>query len=133
MIAHLLYPTFYTEEIQNSNTQDAVVVSSLSHAWFFCNPRDCSPPGSCVHGISLMKNTGVETEKLLHSKGNYKQGDKTSLKLGENKSKWNNWQRINFQNIQAARTTQYQKNKQPNQKVGKRPKQTFLQRRHTDG
>ena len=27
----------------------------------------------------------------------------------------------------------YQKNKQPNQKVGKRAKQTFLQRRHTDG
>ena len=25
------------------------------------------------------------------------------------------------------------KNKQPNQKVGKRPKQTFLQRRRTDG
>ena len=25
------------------------------------------------------------------------------------------------------------KNKQPNQKVGKRPKQTFLQRRYTDG
>ena len=30
-------------------------------------------------------------------------------------------------------TTQYQKNKQPNQKVRKRPKQTFLQSRHTDG
>jgi len=40
---------------------------------------------------------------------------------------------INFQNIQTAHTTQYQKNKQPNQKVGKRPKQPFLQRRHTDG
>ena len=40
---------------------------------------------------------------------------------------------INFQNIQAAHTTQYQKNKQPNQKVGKGTKQTFLQRRHTDG
>ena len=38
----------------------------------------------------------------------------------------------NFQNIQAAHTTQYQKNKQPNQKVAKRPKLTFLQRRHTD-
>ena len=38
----------------------------------------------------------------------------------------------NFQNIQAAHTTQYQKNKQPNQKMGKRPKQTFLQRKHTD-
>ena len=41
--------------------------------------------------------------------------------------------RINFQNIQAAHTTQYQKNNQPSQKVGKRPKQTFLQRRHADG
>ena len=28
---------------------------------------------------------------------------------------------------------QYQKYKQPNQTVGKRPKQTFLQKRHTDG
>ena len=55
-----------------------------------------------------------------------------TLKMGENNSKWNNWQRINLQNIQVAHTTQYQKNKQPNQKVGKRPKQIFLQRRHTD-
>ena len=38
----------------------------------------------------------------------------------------------NLQNIQAAHEVQYQKNKQPNQKVGRRPKQTFL-RRHTDG
>ena len=30
------------------------------------------------------------------------------------------------------RAAQNQKNKQPNQKVGKRPKQIFLQRRHTD-
>ena len=28
---------------------------------------------------------------------------------------------------------QHQKNKQPNQKLGKRPKQTFHQRRHRDG
>ena len=40
---------------------------------------------------------------------------------------------INFQNIQTARTTQCQKNKPPNKKVGKRLKQTFLQRRYTDG
>ena len=50
----------------------------------------------------------------------------------EKNCKWNNWQRLNFQNIQAAHTTQCQKNK-PNQKVGKRPKWTFLQRRHIDG
>ena len=29
--------------------------------------------------------------------------------------------------------TEHQKNKQPNQKMGGRLKQTFLQRRHTDG
>ena len=48
--------------------------------------------------------------------------------MGENNSKWNNLQRINFQNIQATHTTQYQKNEQPDQIEGKRPKQTFLQR-----
>jgi len=36
--------------------------------------------------------------------------------------------RINLQNIQAAHTAQYQKNKQPDQKLGRRPKQTYLQR-----
>ena len=34
-------------------------------------------------------------------------------------------QRINFQNIQAAHTNQYFKNKQCNQKVGKRPNRHF--------
>ena len=57
---------------------------------------------------------------------------KTAFLLGGNNSKQSNWQRINLQNIQAAHAAQYQKNKQPNQKVGRRPKQTFL-RRHTDG
>ena len=35
--------------------------------------------------------------------------------------------------IQAAHTTQCQKNKQPNQRMGRRSKQTVLQRKHTDG
>ena len=34
-----------------------------------------------------------------------------------------------LQNIQEAHAAQYQQNKQPNQKVGRRPKQTSLQRR----
>ena len=46
----------------------------------------------------------------MHSKGNYKQGEKTTPRMGGNNSKWNNWQRINFQNIQAAHATQCQKN-----------------------
>ena len=39
---------------------------------------------------------------------------------------------LNLQNIQAAHAAQYQKNKQPNPKMGRRHKQTFLQRRYTD-
>ena len=73
-----------------------------------------------------------ETSKLLHSKGNHKEDQKTTLRMGENICKWSYWQRINFQNLQAAHAAQYQK-KQPNPKMGRRPKQTFLQRRHTDG
>jgi len=52
----------------------------------------------------------------LHSKENYKQGEKTTLRMGENNSKLNNGQRINFKHIQAAHTTQCQKKKQLNQK-----------------
>ena len=36
-------------------------------------------------------------------------------------------------NIQATPAAQFQKNKWPNQKMGQRTKQTFLQRRKTDG
>ena len=34
---------------------------------------------------------------------------------------------------QIAHTAQYKKTKQPNQKMGRSSKQTFLQIRHTDG
>ena len=39
----------------------------------------------------------------------------------------------NLKNIQATYAARFQKNKRPNQKMGQRTKQTFLQRRHTDG
>ena len=39
----------------------------------------------------------------------------------------------NLENIQATPAAQFQKNKRPNQKMGQRTKQTFLQRRQTDG
>ena len=47
------------------------------------------------------------TLKLLHRKGNYKQGEKTAFKMGEDNSKQSNWQRINLKNIQAVHATQY--------------------------
>ena len=58
-----------------------------------------------------------ETEKLLHNKGNYKQGEKTALRMGETNSKWSNWQSVNLRNTQAAPAAQFQKNNRPNQKI----------------
>ena len=65
--------------------------------------------------------------KLLHNERNYKQGEKAAFRIGENNSKWNNWQRINLQNIQTAHAAQCQKNKKPIQKVSKKTKQTCPQ------
>ena len=69
----------------------------------------------------------------MHNEGNYKQGEKTAFRMGKNNSKWSNWQTTDLKNIQVTPAAQFQKNKQPNQKMGQRTKQTFLQRRHTDG
>ena len=46
-----------------------------------------------------------------HSKGNYKQGEKTALRMGENNSKRSNRQGLNLKNTQATPPAQLQKNK----------------------
>jgi len=46
----------------------------------------------------------------LHNEGNYKQGEKTTLRMGKNNGKYNNCQRINLQNIHTAHAAQYQTN-----------------------
>ena len=48
-----------------------------------------------------------------------KQGEKTAFKMGEDNSKWSNWQTTNLKNIQATPAAQFQKNKRPNQKWAK--------------
>ena len=52
----------------------------------------------------------------MHNEGNYKQGEKTAFRMGENDSKWSNWQTTDLKNIQAEHTAQYQKKKAPNKK-----------------
>ena len=47
-----------------------------------------------------------QTYKLLHSKGNHKQNEKTTYGLRENICKWWDWQGLNFQNVQRAHTIQ---------------------------
>ena len=61
----------------------------------------------------------IKIKKLLHNKGNYKQGEKTAFRMGENNTKWSNWQTTNLKNIQATYAAQFQKNKWPNQKMAK--------------
>ena len=48
--------------------------------------------------------------------------------MGENNSKWNNWQRINLKNIQATPAAQFQKSKWPNQKMGLAAKQAIYRK-----
>ena len=56
---------------------------------------------------------------LLNNKRNYKQGEKTAFRMGENNS---NWQTTNLKNIQATPAAPFQKNKWPNKKMGQRTK-----------
>ena len=53
----MIYTTLlFLREIFSSGshiyTYVCVYGQSLSHVWLFCDPMDCSPPGSSVHGIS---------------------------------------------------------------------------------
>ena len=60
--------------------------------------------------------------KLLHSRGNHKQNEKITYGMGENICKQWDQQGLKFLNIQTAHTTQQQKTKQPNRKIGRRTK-----------
>ena len=64
------------------------------------------------------KRNLIKLKSFCTAKETISKVEKKPLRMGENNSKWSNWQRINFQNIQAAHTTQYQKNN-PIKKWGK--------------
>ena len=48
----------------------------------------------------------------------HQQNKKSTYSMGENICKQCNWWGVNIQNIPTAQTTQYQKRKQPKQKMG---------------
>ena len=54
-------------------------------------------------GIKTSKNLkGEKYNYSIEKKNNYKQGENTAFRMGENNSKWSNWQTTNLKNIQAT-------------------------------
>ena len=83
----------------------------------------------------LEENIGKTLSDINHSRILYD----PSPKILEIKAKINKWDLIKLKSFCTTKETiskmkrQFQKNKRPNQKMGQRTEQTFLQRRHTDG
>ena len=50
-----------------------------------------------------------QTKKVLHSKGNHQQNEKTSHWLGEHVCQWYIWQRVKMKNLERTQTAQHQK------------------------
>ena len=66
----------------------------------------------------------------MHSKGNHKQNEKTTYRMGENDATNNRLiSKIYKQRVEPN----IQETKQPDQKMGRGSKQMFLQGRHTEG
>ena len=68
----------------------------------------------------------------MYSKGNYKQGEKTTLRMEENNANETTDKGLISKLHKQLMQLNTRKTKQPNQKVVRRPKQIFLQSRHTD-
>ena len=58
-------------------------LSDIDHSKILYYP----PPRILEIKAKIDKWDLMKLKKLLHSKGNYKQGEKTTLKMGENNSK----------------------------------------------
>ena len=52
----------------------------------------------------------------MYGKGNHKQNQKKTHRMGENIGKQCEWQGLNFQNIETAPAAQYQKKKKKRKK-----------------
>ena len=78
---------FFTSPVSNGqasgtaeNSLRLVVSSALRRMQLFCNPTDCSPPGSSVRGILLARI--LEWVAIPFSRGSSQPKDRTHISLG---------------------------------------------------
>ena len=74
----------------------------------------------------------IKLKSFFHRKGNYKLYEKTTLRMGKKELHMKQLTKDLSPKYTNNSYSSIQEKQQPNQTVGKRPKQTFLQRRHTD-
>ena len=55
------------------------VVYLLSHIRLFCNPRDCKPPGSSAHGISISQARILEWVAIFFSRASFQTNDQAHV------------------------------------------------------
>ena len=55
----------------------AYVLSLFSHIQLFCDPRDCNPPGSSVHGVLQIRI--LERVAMPSSRGSSQPRDQTGV------------------------------------------------------
>ena len=91
------------------------------------------PPPKIKEIKTKVNKCDLIKQKLLHSKGNYKQGEKTTLRMGEIIANETTDKGLISKIYKQLIQLNARKTNITDQKVGKRPKQTFLQRKNTDG
>ena len=72
----------------------------------------------------------IKVKNFCIAKETTNEMEKKKNRMGENIL---NQQGISLQNLQTAHVVQYPKYRQPNQKLDRRSRQIFLQRKHIDG
>ena len=78
-----------------------------------------SPPRILEIKSKINKWDLIKIKSFCTTKETTSKVKRQHFRMGENNSKWSNWQTTNLKNIQA---TKFQKNKWPNQKMGPRTK-----------
>ena len=90
----------------------------MNHSNIFLDPS----PRVMQTNAKINKWDLIKLKSFFRSKGNHKQTEKTTYRMGENICKQWNQQGLNFQNTQTVHTAPYEKTSNPIRKKDTRSK-----------